>query len=588
MEEKESPVRATPVRPTASGTCGKLKISVPNWTSEKQAVAVSQRYTFLDSDSDATNDTTGEHIDYEADDDDKSSWNYESSTTLVGSDYSRPGSAINHGEAAAALSFPPRTSSLLPPDHRHESNDTDASARCPTKKLPLALHSTNVLKNSRTTDKANYSYYSYNQGKVTVLRRTESLPVLFPSPSVEDQPQGTRQPLHRHVGDSVGSQNAFDVADLDPRQKVLSHPAPQITIQAPSPVKGSAARKRAPSSSSENHFQLPLAQRVRRNDAAGLPLLTSDEEPVWKADFPGNTPALLTILLTWSHTMWTFYNRLPDPKRFSTHLAFPSPIAPPTRKQLLSVGFYDTSTELHKEVRFLGPGDAAEISYHEVDVFGGSNSTNSQPPPRCSSPVDAIRQTLRLAATELPKHTRYTSMADRAKTGEGRWCYVLIKGNPPADGETPPHVVLVWHGSAVTATSDCLHTIYPDGATPFPVAPLQEETKLKRFSSLQNLGQALRDSLASGFHHTLRSMSSCSELPAISVAAVAEVERQGGMTLHRTVLKLEKAGCIPLIEGYRVDVAAFREWMEACGRGKGKVIMWREKDIAICGSDRSL
>jgi hypothetical protein len=42
------------------------------------------------------------------------------------------------------------------------------------------------------------------------------------------------------------------------------------------------------------------------------------------------------------------------------------------------------------------------------------------------------------------------------------------------------------------------------------------------------------------------------------------------------VLKLEKAGNIPLIEGYKVDVAAFGGWMDACGKGRGKVIMRRE------------
>jgi hypothetical protein len=70
--------------------------------------------------------------------------------------------------------------------------------------------------------------------------------------------------------------------------------------------------------------------------------------------------------------------------------------------------------------------------------------------------------------------------------------------------------------------------------------------------------------------------SSNSELS--SVDARVDIEQSRATTLHRSVLKLEKAGRIPLIEGFRVDVAAFREWLEACGRGRGKVIMWRERD----------
>jgi hypothetical protein len=37
-----------------------------------------------------------------------------------------------------------------------------------------------------------------------------------------------------------------------------------------------------------------------------------------------------------------------------------------------------------------------------------------------------------------------------------------------------------------------------------------------------------------------------------------------------------KVGRIPLVEGFRVDVDAFQGWMEACGTGDGKVILWRE------------
>ena len=168
------------------------------------------------------------------------------------------------------------------------------------------------------------------------------------------------------------------------------------------------------------------------------------------------------------------------------------------------------------------------------------------------------------------------SMPHRAKTGEGRWCYVLVKGHSPPDGSTPPHVMIAWHISAVTSTSDCLHTLYADDAAQKPAAPAQN--KVKRFSSLQNLAQALRSSAKFNFHYSLRTASSSSELPAVHPYAIDE--QQEGVTLMRTVMKLERAGVIPLIEGFRVDVKAFGEWIEACGRGEGKVILWRERDSA--------
>lgn len=272
--------------------------------------------------------------------------------------------------------------------------------------------------------------------------------------------------------------------------------------------------------------------------------------------------------------MWTFYHRLHDPKLFAVHTAFAYPVTPPVRKQLVSVSFYDTSTEPHKEVRFLGSGDAAEMSYHEVDVFADPNSKMSSPASsRRNVSVDAFKQTFRLTDKEL-RHVRYMSMSHRAKTGEGRWCYILIKGHAPMDGSTPPHIMLAWHISAVTSTSDCPYTLYADDALEKPTVPIQN--KVKRCSSLQSLAQALRSPMEFQFHHSLRTASSSSELPAVD--SYAPLEQRDGMTLNRTVIKFENAGAIPLIEEFRIDVKALKEWMDACGRGAGKVILWRERE----------
>lgn len=187
--------------------------------------------------------------------------------------------------------------------------------------------------------------------------------------------------------------------------------------------------------------------------------------------------------------------------------------------------------------------------------------------------VDAIEQTLGLTDKDPSRHIRYVSMAHRAKTGEGRWCYVLIKGHTPLDGSTPPHVMLAWHISAITYTGDCVHTVYANDIAPKP-APAQY--KVKRFSSLHNLAHALRSPTKFNFHHSLRTASSGSGLPDID--PYATLEQSYGLTLSRTVMELGKAGGVPLVEGFRVDLKAFREWMEACGRGQGRVIMWRERD----------
>ncbi|KAJ4404740.1 hypothetical protein N0V91_005690 [Didymella pomorum] len=461
LEERERPVRAIPAHQDTTSASNKLSISVPKYTCGRQAVVSAQRYTLMDSDSDAAEDST----------------------------------------------------------------------------------------------------------------------IPFPSPGVA---RLARAPVYKKIAQRYADKyievnGATDDEILQLERETIPSPPPRITIQASSPVKSTKLRKRAPSSMNHDELGPPLAQRPRRDDTTGLPVLPLEAANEWTGDFLGNTYALLTVLLTWSHMTWTSYHPLHDPQLFAIHPVFAYPVTPPVRKQLVSVSFYETSLETHKEVRFLGPGDAAEISYHEVDVFANPNSRASPPAsPRCSAPVDTVKQTLVLTDKEVSKSSRYMSMPQRAKTGEGRWCYVLIKDHTPPDGSTPPHFMMAWHISAVTFMSDCLHTLYTDDAAPKPTD--STHNKVKRFSSLQNLAQALRSPAKFNFPHSLRTASSSSELKAVD--PYASEQQQEGVTFMRTIIKLEKAGGIPLIEGFRIDVKAFREWMEACGRGEGKVILWREKESA--------
>ncbi|KAF3040495.1 hypothetical protein E8E12_006549 [Didymella heteroderae] len=578
LEEKESSLRVDTACENTTGASSELKISVPKYTSGKQAVAVAQRYTLMNSDGDAAEDTTSQHVVFESDED-HGFWKHRSSTTLAASDYSQPGSAAS-GPSLPPPSFDPCTSSLLSlPSLDSSDSNAPSLPHSVTKRLFGSRATLNRHVAPATRQQSSKEAPSHLNDTASSLRESESLLVLFPSRGVLPAP---KVPVHnkiarRYADKYIQSNGALDDDSLGLDQGATSSPPSHIKIHAPSPVKSKKSGKRAPSSTNQYEIGPPLAQPSRREDTTGLPVLPLEAEAEWTDDFPGNTYALLTILLTWSHTMWTSIYRQHDPRLFSIHPAFAYPITPPVRKQLVSVSFYDNSTKTHKEVRFLGPGDAAQISYHEVDVLADPNSKTSPPAsPRCNSPVDAIRQSFRLVEKEASKNTRYTSMAHRAKTGQGRWCYVLIKGSTPSDGRTPPHVMLAWHVSAVTSTSDCLHTIYADDAASKPAVPVRK--KVKRFSSFQNLTQTIRNPAKFNFHHSLRIASSSSELPSIDPYATSEQRK--GVTLNRTVMNFEKAGEIPLIEGFRVDVKAFRDWMEACGRGKGKAILWSERNAA--------
>lgn len=570
-EETESPVRIHPFQGNTTTASSTLEISVPKWKSGKQVVATAQRSDLLDSDSEgeSSNDTVSQLTEYESDED-YISWEHGSSTTLEASDSSRSGSAAS-GHSLPTPSYPPRTSSLHPlPNFSSSEMTALPSSSSRIKKLSKLRSAT-----TRSVGPGNSPDFRHSCIDQSNLNRSESLPILFSSPGFVSTTKVSdhNKVAYGYASEYVQANAALYDGSVHSSQHAISLPLPRIMIQAPSPVKSTQSRKRTLSSTAQEKSCLPVARRFRGDDTIGLPVLPPEAEAIWKTEFRGNTPALLTILLTWSHMMWILYSRLHEPKLFSGHPAFAYPVMPPVKKQLFSASFYDSSIEPHREIRFLGPGDVAEMSYHEVDVFEDPSSKTQIPAsPQQSSPIDAIKQILKLTKKESSTHVRYISMSQRAKTGEGRWCYILIKGNNPSDGSTPPHLMLAWHISAVTSTSNCLHTLYTNDAVLNPDTPIQN--KVKRFSSLQNIGQALRSPTKFNFHLSLRTASSSSELPLVDPYTTPE--QREGLTLHRTVIKLEKTGAIPLIEGYRVDVVAFQDWMEACGKGNGKVILWRE------------
>ncbi|KAH7083365.1 hypothetical protein BKA63DRAFT_584719 [Paraphoma chrysanthemicola] len=399
-------------------------------------------------------------------------------------------------------------------------------------------------------------------------------PTLFPSPQVERKPSwdfvetrsGNIAPPGFVPGGyvpAIHGKPPFPMPFLEDRQQVL--PPPEIKIQAPSPTKTSASKKRRPTESNQDSPAKPQLT----DKTTDLPVLAVDQEHLWKEEFPGNTNALMTIMIPWSMSMTRLYAQLNDAHRFSINAAFPYPVEPPLAHKLFSAAFYDDKSTPHKEIRFLGPSHKVDMTYYEVDIFSYKDKPAFS---LHASKVAALRRALKLDVLET--HVDHMSMRHRADIGEGRWAYILIKAHASVSpGEVPPHVMIAWHTTAVTRASKCLHTIYPGGSNaPTPAAAPQPKG-LKRFASLQNLAAMSRDAVR--VRQDLRFASSA-ELPGVDGAA--EVVQPGALTLLRQVWKMEKAGRIPLVEGYRVDVGAWREWLEAVGGGRGKVVVWRERE----------
>ncbi|CAN9162568.1 unnamed protein product [Alternaria alternata] len=410
---------------------------------------------------------------------------------------------------------------------------------------------------------------------------------LFPSPRVgaqswdeskdiSQQRMIPRQPAPaaRSSQDNVFLENLF--------RQPPTFSVPYIVVQSPSPTKLAPSKKRLAPQAADKWFR-PDVKDIHSDNkkATGLPTLPASSSALWEVDFPGYTSALLTILLTWSHAMQSFYRRLPDPKTFPIHAAFPRRITPPAYNRLISVGFYDTSFIPHKEIRFLGPGDMAEIGYAEVDVFRSKEEVvtfNAQEQEHPSK-AQAMKRRLGIGSKHGERKRTlgvYQDQIHLADSGEGRWAYVLIKEHAISEEETAPHFMLAWHLSAVTDTSTCLYTVFPDNHEPIlskpPATPAPPEQPLRRLASLQNLISPSRGQ--KHLHREIRSVSSSAGSTEVEKSSI--LPQEGAQTLKRTVVKLEKAGSIPLIEGYRVDLKEFRGWLDAVSKGEGKVIVWRE------------
>jgi len=552
-EEKESPVSVVHLQEGMGGLNMGFSINPQTWNLGHGAVSGSAErpYSAPGGGTDDYGDTGYSYDPYIG---------YGSTAAFRDSQRFRPSSASAAGtQKVFGQTYGPHMASYAPDTRNPDYDSIGAGDKLPQRSSSLA----NASQFTRQQQAPYFHDVVHTQARNSYdsPNRISSVPpVLFPAPQVEQQMSWDfGQTVTGDITSQTFALGGFPVTstneegDYPLRPKSRVKMLPQIMVQEPSPTKmppPTSKKRRATSQAA------PPAKARASEDTVGLPILPANLEILWKAKFPGNTYALLTTLLTWSVSMRRLSNLIPDPKAFSVNGAFPYVVEPPVHKKLISVAFYDTSVTPHKEIRFHGPNDCAEISYNEVDIFAYPDNpaiVSTNPP----SKAGAVKRALGLN-TNTPQATDYKtlSMLDRAITGEGRWSYILFRAHasPTEPSPVPPHCMLAWPKHATTSSSECLHTIYPDRS----FAP-------RHFTSLQTIAAAM------WLQQSLRAASS-DQLPEPWLGYM-----EGAVTLKRQVLKMEKPGGVPLVEGYRVDVRKWEGWMKAVGRGQGKVMMWTEK-----------
>ncbi|CAA9956500.1 hypothetical protein PTMSG1_00108 [Pyrenophora teres f. maculata] len=341
---------------------------------------------------------------------------------------------------------------------------------------------------------------------------------------------------------------------------------PNTTLEPTGKTEGSATFDEVSKmlSSTKHNFGNTMFQDRHKNetlptkvDELTLPKINKPAQSPWREDLFGPVLEGPRVqggtglpIITWNslEVMMKFQDRLSHPQSFAVHPAFPLQTKHPTRKRLISVSFYDTTTNPHQEIRFFGPGDVTDIVYAEVDVF---------------------------KSIEVKKNRSMDQMK-YASTGEGRWAFIHIEDHGVRKSWEAqfPFVLLAWQISTVTSTSQCVHTIYPDGAptTLPPIRPQSSGRSVRRLVSLSQMQDARLQKQR--LYEAIRS-ESISELAQAEMSS--DLPLVGSHKFVRTVIKLGKPGNIPLIEGHRVDIPEFGKWMDAVARGQGKVVLWAER-----------
>ncbi|KAF1952428.1 hypothetical protein CC80DRAFT_173440 [Byssothecium circinans] len=218
-------------------------------------------------------------------------------------------------------------------------------------------------------------------------------------------------------------------------------------------------------------FDYPFNSRDRQssdsrdtelNTIVGLPPLPLSAEHLWKDLFLGNTPDLSHRLLSWHSVTSELYRKHePSDRTMKLHPLFSYPPAKPVNIALASVSFWDTSVEPHQELRYIGPGDVASLVYGEVDTFVGTEEEGDNKSGTRVSNYERMMQMAGTAETGETKKRKYgMDTRERNERGEGRWAFIVVKGKKEdGDEEVAPWLMIAWPTSAVTRTTECLHTI---------------------------------------------------------------------------------------------------------------------------------
>jgi hypothetical protein len=310
-------------------------------------------------------------------------------------------------------------------------------------------------------------------------------------------------------------------------------------------------------------------EKPRTDGQTGIPTLPASFTLAWTLAFPGNTSHLSQSLLRWHHTMTSLYRRCQEDLLVELHPLFPYPPTRPVNVHLLSISFWNTSSDLHREMRFIGPSDVSSILYAEVDTFHKDDNAGSR-----------FKTALWGSARPTEKDSKRVDMREHNERGEGRWCFVVVHGRkkPGEDqGSLAPNLTLAWPVTAVTAKSECLYTICGNNidastTTPAPAARITQLASPSQNPMTSNMYSSIHPT--SVLHNTLRSATSSTlPPPNLSPENKGLGKQKEELTVRRTTLLFQKAGGLPLVQAYRTDVRAWREVLEVIGRGEGKVVM---------------
>lgn len=412
-----------------------------------------------------------------------------------------------------------------------------------------------------------------------------STTILFPSSIIVEEEEG-------EAANTTGEGDELGVDDFDSLIAIVLAAPLRTEPSVVTPLGEDRKRTLAKSDTEQAPRQAMLSaarqKKARFEDMVGLSVLPASASASWVAGFPGNTPALSKTLLTWNQTMNSFYAKCGH-ELVEMHPVFPYPPTNPLTLALLSVSFLDTSTDPPKELRFIGPGDVNSMFYCEVDTFRVRGRVEGDKQRFGASRAARAGYERLVESKAIPSltPTKMADMRQRNDSGEGRWCFIVVRGTTPPDAENEtrvPHAVVAWPESAVTRVTNCLHNVVlpeedkgvfetnsmnaatmsssPAPMPPVPASPFTGQMPITtppplfpEFANIEGLYEELRSATTTSF-------------PALPTDSL-----KNSVTIKRFTLDFEKAGKLPLVEAYRTDAKTWIPFLDAVGKGQGKVVL---------------